>query len=94
MLKKHSLDELRALVDEPCDARCADIDNSRRLTDTEVRGIIEDVCGARNIPEFQLLPRDVQDMAVRSILDAGASVRQAVSHTGLTTKQIRTRYDK
>jgi|GEM_PF-3502166 len=47
-----------------------------------------------NIPEFQLLPRDVQDMAVRSILDAGTSVRQAVSHTGLTTKQIRTRYDK
>ena len=49
---------------------------------------------ARNIPEFQLLPRDVQDMAVISILDAGASVRQAVSHTVLTTKQIRTRYDK
>ena len=48
----------------------------------------------RNIPEFQLLPRDVQDMAVRSILDAGASVRQAVSHTGLSTKQIRKRYDK
>lgn len=47
-----------------------------------------------NIPEFQLLPRDVQDMVVRSILDVGASVRQAVSHTGLTTKQIRTRYDK
>ena len=47
-----------------------------------------------NIPEFQLLPHDVQDMAVRSILDAGASVRQAVSHTGLTTKQIRKRYDK
>ena len=47
-----------------------------------------------NISEFQLLPRDVQDMAVSSILDAGASVRQAVSHTGLTTKQIRKRYDK
>ena len=28
----------------------------------------------RNIPKFQLLPRDVQDMAVRLILDAGASV--------------------
>lgn len=40
----------------------------------------------RNIPEIQLLPRDVQDMAVRAVLDAGASVRQAVSHTGLTTK--------
>ena len=47
-----------------------------------------------NTPEFQLLSRDVQDMAVRSILDAGASVRQAVSHSGLTTKQIRKRYDK
>ncbi|MBQ9587702.1 MAG: hypothetical protein IJR26_07585 [Bacteroidales bacterium] len=36
---------------------------------------------------------DEEDMAVRLILDAGASVRQAVSHTGLTTKQIRKRYD-
>lgn len=94
MLKKHSLDELKALIDEPCDAKCVDIQNSRRLTDTEVRGMIESVCGAKNIPEFQLLLRDVQDMAVRAVLDAGASVRQVVSHTGLTTKQIRTRYDK
>ena len=33
ILKRHPMEELTALVDEPCDARCADIENSRRPTD-------------------------------------------------------------
>ena len=56
--------------------------------------LIESACGAKNVPEFQQLSCDIQDAVVRKVLDAGASVRQVVSHTGFTTKQIRSRYTK
>ena len=66
VLKRISLEELKALVDEPCDANCIDVDNTRRLTDTEVKHYVAELCGARSVSEFQRLTLEEQTSAVRS----------------------------
>lgn len=52
VLKRISLEDLRALVNEPCDANCVDVDNTRRLQDSEVRDFIIEQCGAKSVAEF------------------------------------------
>ena len=49
------LEDLTALVNEPCEANCVDVDNSRRLQDSEVRDFIIEQCGAKSVAEFQRL---------------------------------------
>ena len=55
VLKRIPLEDLTALVNEPCDANCVDVDNTRRLTDTEVKEYVTELCGARSVAEFQRL---------------------------------------
>ena len=94
VLKRIPLEELKALVDEPCNASCIDVDNTRRLKDEEVRELIAQQSGAATEDAFQELEREQQENIIVWLRDEGASVRQIVSHTGFTTKQVRNLTDK
>ena len=89
VLKRISLEDLTALVNEPCDANCVDVDNTRRLTDTEVKEYVTELCGARSVAEFQRLATEVQTDVVRSARDEGASIRQVMTHTGWSYRRVR-----
>ena len=82
VLKRISLEDLRALVNEPCDANCVDVDNTRRLQDSEVRDFIIEQCGAKSVAEFQRLTMEEQTRIVLDTKAEGASIRQVMSHTG------------
>ena len=84
----------KTLVDEPCNASCIDVDNTRRLKDEEVRELIAQQSGAVTEDAFQELEREQQENIIVWLRDEGASVRQIVSHTGFTTKQVRNLTDK
>ena len=86
VLKRISLNNLKTLIDEPCEASCLDVDNTRRLKDEEVRDLISQQCGATTEEEFQKLDRKQQESVILWLREEGASVRQIVSHTGYTTK--------
>ena len=61
VLKRIPLEDLKALVDDPCNASCIDVDNARRLKDEEERGLIIQQCGAATEEEFQKLGREQQE---------------------------------
>lgn len=89
VLKRISLEELTALMNEPCNANCVDVDNTRRLQDSEVKDFIAEQCGAKSVVEFQRLSPEEQ---MRIVLDAkaeGASIRQVMSHTGWSYRRVR-----
>lgn len=89
VLKRISLEDLTALVNEPCEANCVDVDNTRRLQDSEVKDFIIEHCGAKSVAEFQRLSPEEQ---MRIVLDAkteGASIRQVMSHTGWSYRKVR-----
>lgn len=89
VLKRISLEDLRALVNEPCDAKCVDVDNTRRLQDSEVRDFIIEQCGARSVAEFQRLTIEEQTRIVLGTKGEGASIRQVMSHTGWSYRKVR-----
>lgn len=89
VLKRIPLEDLTALVNEPCDANCVDVDNTRRLTDTEVKEYVTELCGVRSVAEFQRLATEVQTDVVRSARDEGASIRQVMTHTGWSYRRVR-----
>lgn len=94
VLKRIPLDDLKTLIDEPCDASCIDVDNSRRLKDEEVRDLIIQQCGVATEEEFQKLEFEQRESLIIWLREESASVRQIVSHTGFTTKQVRNLTDK
>ena len=75
---------------EPCNANSIDVDNTRRLKDDEVHELIIRQCGAATEDEFKKPDKVQREEIIISLLEEGASVRQIVSHTGYTTKQVRT----
>jgi hypothetical protein len=89
VLKRISLEDLRALVNEPCDANCVDVDNTRRLQDSEVRDFIIEQCGAKSVAEFQRLTMEEQKRIVLDAKAEGASIRQVMSHTGWSYRRVR-----
>lgn len=88
-MKRISLEDLTALVNEPCDANCVDVDNTRRLTDTEVKEYVTEQCGARSVAEFQRLATEVQTEVVKGARDEGASIRQVMTHTCWSYRRVR-----
>ena len=84
-----SAEDLTALVNEPCEANCVDVDNSRRLQDSEVRDFIVERCGAKSVAEFQRLTLVEQTGVVRSAREEGASIRQVMTHTGWSYRRVR-----
>ena len=74
---------------EPCDANCVDVDNTRRLQDSEVRGFIIEQCGAKSVAEFQRLTMEEQTRIVLDTKAEGASIRQVMSHTGWSYRRVR-----
>jgi hypothetical protein len=89
VLKRIPLEDLTALVNEPCDANCVDVDNSRRLQDSEVRDFIIEQCSAKSVAEFQRLTMEEQTEIVRSAREEGASIRQVMTHTGWSYRRVR-----
>ena len=89
VLKRIPLEDLTALVNEPCDANCVDVDNSRRLRDAEVRDFIIEQCGAKSVAEFQRLTLEEQTDVVRGAREEGASIRQVMTHTGWSYRRVR-----
>ena len=88
VLKRISLEDLTALVNEPCEANCVDVDNTRRLQDSEVRDFIIEQCGAKSVAEFQRLTLEEQTEIVRSAREEGASIRQVMSHRGTGDRHL------
>ena len=80
---------MTALVNEPCDANCVDVDNSRRLQDSEVRDFIIEQCGAKSVAEFQRLTLEEQTDVVRLAREECASIRQVMTHTGWSYRRVR-----
>lgn len=89
VLKRISLEELTALVNEPCNANCVDVDNTRRLQDSEVKDFIAEQCGAKSVAEFQRLTMEEQTRIVKATKAEGASIRQVMSHTGWSYRRVR-----
>ena len=89
VLKRISLEDLSALVNEPCEANCVDVDNTRRLQDSEVRDFIIEQCGAKSVAEFQRLSPEEQTRIVLDAKAEGASIRQVMSHTGWSYRRVR-----
>lgn len=89
VLKRISLEELTALVNEPCNANCVDVDNTRRLQDSEVKDFIAAQCGAKSVAEFQRLTTEEQTRIVKATKAEGASIRQVMSHTGWSYRRVR-----
>jgi putative transposase len=90
VLKKIPLSDLRSLVNEPCNTLCVDMEYSgKRLTDSQVGCVLESICGVRSVSDFQSLSPEVQMKTIVEAKQSGASIRQLVSHTGLTFGQIR-----
>ena len=54
---------------EPCDANCLDVDNTRRLQDSEVRDFIIEQCGAKSVAEFQRLTMEEQKRQMKQSLE-------------------------
>ena len=89
VLKRISREELTALVNEPCNANCVDVDNTRRLQDSEVKDFIAEQCGAKSVVEFQRLTTEEQTRIVKATKAEGASIRQLMSHTGWSYRRVR-----
>ena len=89
VLKRISLEELTALVNEPCNANCVDVDNTRRLQDSEVKDFIAAQCGAKSVAEFQRLTTEEQTRIVLDAKAEGASIRQVMSLTGWSYRRVR-----
>ena len=89
VLKRISLEDLTALVNEPCEANCVDVDNTRRLQDSEVKDFIIEQCGAKSVAEFQRLTLEEQTRIVLDAKAEGASIRQVMSHTGWSYRRVR-----
>ena len=89
VLKRISLEDLTALVNEPCEANCVDVDNTRRLQDSEVKDFIIEQCGAKSVAEFQRLTLEEQTRIVLDAKAEGASIRQVMSHTGWSYRKVR-----
>ena len=89
VLKRISLEDLSALVNEPCEANCVDVDNTRRLQDSEVRDFIIEQCGAKSVAEFQRLSPEEQTRIVLDAKTEGASIRQVMSRTGWSYRRVR-----
>ena len=89
VLKRISLEDLTALVNEPCEANCVDVDNTRRLQDSEVKVFIIEQCGAKSVAEFQRLTIEEQTRIVLGTKGEGASIRQVMSHTGWSYRKVR-----
>ena len=89
VLKRISLEDLTALVNEPCETNCIDVENTRRLTDVEVKNYIFKQSGAKSTAEFQRLPIEVQTKIVIGSKEEGASIRQLITHTGWSYRRVR-----
>ena len=76
-------------MNEPCDANCVDVDNTRRLQDSEVRDFIIEQCGAKSVAEFQRLTMEEQTRIILDTKAEGASIRQVMSHTGWSYRRVR-----
>lgn len=74
---------------EPCNANCVDVDNTRRLQDSEVKSFIAEQCGAKSVAEFQRLTMEEQTRIVLDTKAEGASIRQVMSHTGWSYRRVR-----
>lgn len=90
VLKRIPLNELRELINEPCTADCIEFDNCRRLTDIEVREIIQNLCGAKTVSDFQHQTKEIQEQTIIEANETGASYRQLVRQTGYTLKRVQT----
>jgi len=52
------------------------------VSDEAIREKIADICGARSVGEFQGLPADEREQAIRMMRKSGISIRQIVRFTG------------
>jgi REP element-mobilizing transposase RayT len=57
-------------------------------SDQKARRLLEDVCGARNVSEFQKVDKDTQKMVIPKLRTAGASIRQIARITGLSKGRV------
>ena len=60
-----------------------DIDDDVCSSDDAIKDRIEGICGARSAGEFQSLPPDEREQAIRMMRVSGLSIRQVVRFTGV-----------
>lgn len=99
VLKRISVDELVKLVEKPMtaqeEANCKDADKKRRrktFSDDEVWGVIKKLCGAKNISEFQALPRPLQKLVLGKARRKGIMVKTLCRLTGASVSLIQQAY--
>jgi len=80
----------------PTQEPCMDVpDTSRkRLTDEQVNAMMRKLSGCDSAAEFQTLPPDKRDRALKSLLKKGASIRQASRVTGISVGIVRKFYGR
>ena len=88
-----TLQDLNEMVNEtlPDDCGCLEMDESdiaQRLSDEQVRDLLEQICGFRDSAQFQHLPINRQRNIVAQAATHGAAINQLARITGLSYRQV------
>ena len=88
-----TLQDLNEMVNEtlPDDCGCLEMDESdiaQRLSDEQVRDLLEQICGFRDSAQFQHLPINRQRNIVALAATHGAAINQLARITGLSYRQV------
>ena len=73
---------LRYIHQTPVKAGVVDVDNTRRLQNSEVRDFNIEQCGVKSVAEFQRLSPEEQTRVVLDAKAEGVSIRLVMSSTG------------
>lgn len=81
------------MVNEPLpdDCGCLDMDETdipQRLSDEQVRDLLEQICGCRDSAQFQHQSFDRQRDIVAEAATMGAAINQLARITGLSYRQV------
>lgn len=73
------------------DDRCLDVAETTKqpITDEEAERLMQKFARCRNATEFQSLPTEQRNLALRSLLESGASIRQVSRITGVSIGIVR-----
>jgi len=78
-----------ALIDEPVDIECLDMEEKKIVSDGELRNELERLSGAKSAEEFRRLPEKKIRDTIRQLKNGGASRRQIARVTGVSEDVIR-----
>ena len=94
VIRRFGQNELLAFVNEDVDDDCMDIDDQKvKMTEEAAWKILSDISGCESVDKFRRLPYMSQLGFLKSLVDAGASIRQASRLSSLPFSSLRRSLD-